>query len=386
MRALIGETLEDGHIMVTGIGECKSRGVRKGEIVNFDNALACVTNVLEMAEEQARVVINQVHLILSGGHIQCLVNRGNVPVMSADGEITSDDVEQVMEMARAVSLPPDRAVLHTICQHFYVDDQEGVLNPEGISGSKLALDMLILHGIRNRVRNSVRVLKSAHAEVQDVAFGGLTAGLAVLTAEQKESGVIVMDLGGGTTDYLVYAGKSIACAGSLAVGGDHITNDIAIGLRIPMAQAEQLKLEAGHAMVDPVLDGQSVSLPPEGGFPGTAVRVSDLQTIISARVDEILNMVKAEVAKYEILPMIGAGVILTGGGAHLRGAQELSAEVFEMPCSIGRPRNVSGLAVVTEGPEYAAPLGMVRYGFKTGTRDQRSGVLGRFMRNVFGRG
>jgi cell division protein FtsA len=371
VRALIGEQLENGQIMVTGMGECASRGVRKGEIIHFENALSCVRNALDMAEEQSRVEINEVHLLVTGGHIQGVINHGNVPVES--GEITEEDIERAMEVGRTLNLPHDRAVLHTINQHFYVDDQAGVLDPAGMDGAKLSVDMLILHGIRNRIKNAVKILKSTHVDVHDVAFSGLCSGLAVLTPEQKESGVIVIDLGGGTTDYLVYGGQAIACAGSLAVGGDHITNDIAMGLSIPLTQAERLKVEWGRAVCEGITTSQTVSLQAEGGFHGKHIRLIDLNRIIQARVEEILTMVKAEITRYNPLSMAGAGVLLTGGGAHLKGVTGLTSQLFQMPCHVGIPRNISGLAVVTEGPEYAAPLGMIRYGFKTGGREEGSG-------------
>jgi cell division protein FtsA len=383
VRALVGEMHENGQIMIVGVGECRSRGVRKGGIIHFENAMACVKTALDSAEEQANTQINQVHLVVTGEHIRGMVNRGSVPVMSADREITCEDVDRVMELARAVSLPTDRNTMHTICQHFYIDGQEGVARPEGMEGSKLELDMLILHGISSIIRNFVKIVKSLQVEVEDVAFSGLCSSLAVLTAEQKESGVIVIDMGGGTTDYLVYAGQAIACAGSLSVGGDHVTNDIALGLSLPITQAERIKCSEGYALVNPASHRECISLPAEGGFPGKVIRLTDLHTIINARVEEMLNMVKLEIDRYGVLSRIGAGVIVTGGGAHLKGLNTLVEEVFEMPCSTGRPRNVSGLAVVTEGPEYAAPLGMIRYGFKNSSRGQGQGMLGK-LKTLFG--
>ena len=377
IRVLVGEQLENGQIMVTGMGECPSRGVRKGgEIIAFENALTCVKTALEMAEEQSGIAISEVHLVVTGGHIQSVINHGNVPVES--GEISREDMDRAMEVGRTLNLPHDRAVLHTINQHFYVDDQPGVIDPVGMEGSKLSVDMLILHGIRNRIRNAVKVLKSAHVEVADVAFSGLCSALAVLTSEQKESGVIVIDLGGGTTDYLVYGGRAIACAGALAVGGDHVTNDIATGFCIPILQAERLKVEWGNALKGQCPQNQTVALQAESGFHGKNVNLADLHTIINARVEEILFMVKAEITRYNPLSMSGAGVLLTGGGAHLKGVCDLAAQGFGMPCHVGSPRNISGLAVVTEGPEYAAPLGMIRYGFKTS--EQRESDTGWFSR------
>ena len=363
VRAVVGEGQEFGPIVIRGVGECLSRGVRKGEIVHFDNALACVKAVLEMAEEQSQVTINQVHLLVSGGHVQSLVNRGVVPVVGSSGEITQEDVNRATTLAKAVSLPHDREVLHTICQHFFVEGQTGIINPVGMEGQKLGVDMLIIHAIRSRVRNSVRVLKSAHVEVQDVAFSGLCSALAVLTAEQKASGVIVIDLGGGSTSFVAYADECIARAGCFAVGGDHITNDIALGLSIPLAQAERLKLESGNALLDHDVRGTTVSVVAEGGFQGKFVRLVDLDTIVNARIEEILNMVKMALQEDKLLPVAGAGVILTGGGSRLRSITPLAEQVFGVPCRIGEPRDFEGEIAMNQ--DYAAVLGLLRYGVKT---------------------
>ena len=250
--ALVGEMREDGHVMITGMGERSSLGVRKGEIVDLENAVACTRGALEDAEESGRVSIRQVLLAVSGGHIQSMVNRGAVPVMDEDGEIMQEDVDQVMDVARAVNLPPEREVLHTICQHFCVDDQERVTRPEGMEGAKLALDMLVLHGVRNLLRNTVKVVRSIPMTVQDVTFSGLCSALAALTPEQKKSGAVVIDLGAGTTDYIAYAGNVVAAAGALGVGGDHVTNDIAVAFSIPLTQAENLKHESASATVGSV--------------------------------------------------------------------------------------------------------------------------------------
>jgi len=376
IRALTGEARDDGHLMVTGVGDTASRGVRKGEIVDFDNASACVRAAIESAEDFSDSVINDVFLCVSGAHISSVVSRGTAPVRGAGNVITHDDVREVMEVARAFNLPADRAALHTICQHFYVDDQDGVINPESMEGSRLAVDMLILHAIRNRVRNMIRVVEEANVGVYDVIFSGLAAALAVLTAEQKESGVVLIDMGGGTTDYVAYADRAIACAGSFGVGGDHITNDIALGLKIPSAQALRLKEEWGNAGGNEEPGhSETIPLPAEGGFPGRYVLLEDLQKIIHARAEEMLRMVESEIRAADILPKIGSGVVLTGGGSHLKGVRELAERIFDLPCHVGVPRNVGGLALVTEGPEYATPVGALRYALKTSGREESGGLL-----------
>jgi cell division protein FtsA len=386
IRVLVGEAPEAGHLMITGVGQQPSRGVRKGEIVHFDNALTCVRSALDEAERQSRVSIQEVNVILSGGDIQSRVNRGSAPVMGPDKEIGEEDVDRALETAKALNLPSEREVLHTIHQHFLVDDQTGIVEPMGMEGAMLGVDMLIVHGVRSRLRNTVRIVKSAHVEVHSVAFGGLCSALAVLTPEQKENGVLVIDLGGGTTDYFVYADKAMAAAGSLSVGGDHITNDLALGLRIPMLQAERLKRQQGRAMVDLSLRRQKVSLPAEGGFAGRDVRLVDVHTIIEARMTELLDMVRAQLGGLDFSHQLSAGVVLTGGGARLGGIKDLVTKRFELPCDIGKPRSVSGLSVVTEGSEFAASVGMLRFGLRTqGQRASASLSIGSVLKGLFGK-
>lgn len=386
VRAVIGESQDDGPIMVTGLGECPSRGVRKGEIVDFDNTVACVRAALQAAEENGRVIINQVHLLVSGGQIRSMVNRGGVPILNPSREITAEDIDHVMATARAVNLPPDRQVLHTICQRFHVDDQEGVIDPEGMEGSKLSLDMLVIHGVLARLRNIVKVVRSVQVDVEDVAFGGLCSALAVLGGEDKEAGCVVIDLGGGTTDYVVYAHGAIASAGSFAVGGDHVTHDIMRGLRIPAAEAERLKVESGSAMADLAARSHRLNLPAEGGVPERTVRLSDLQTIIHLRMEETFNLVRSQLVDEHLLHALGAGVVLTGGGAQLKNVVRLAEKVFGLPCRVGAPRGLSGLAALTEGPEYAGAVGMVRYAFRTtAQRDRPVKVFRSLFSKLFGR-
>jgi len=385
--AMVGETREDGNVMITGVGERPSSGVRKGEIIDLESATLCAKSVLAEAEETSNVALGQVFMAASGGHIRGLVNRGAIPLRDSDGLVSEEDVDQVMELARAVNLPADREVIHTICRHFCIDDQERVIKPEGMAGAKLSVDMLVLHGVRGLLRNTVRVVEQIPMEVQDVAFSGLCSALSVLTAEQKKSGVVVIDLGGGTTDYMAYAGGVVACGGALGVGGDHLTNDLAIAFNIPMGRAEKLKQEIGSATIPSVLDPAKVSLPAEVGFPGRTINVRPVHTVINARMDEVFQMIKKRLDDDNVLPMVGAGVVLTGGGAHMKGVTELAETVFGVPCFIGAPRGITGIAVATDGPEYAACCGLVQYGFRVQERpgSGRGGILGAFMKTILGR-
>ncbi|HOW98603.1 MAG TPA: cell division protein FtsA [Kiritimatiellia bacterium] len=365
IRALVGEVRDGGQCMITGLGECPSRGVRKGEIVHVETAETCLRSALQQAEENGHVHIHQVHLVVTGGHIDSLVNRGSVPVMDPDHEVLEEDVEHAMEHARSVGLSADRRVLHTICQHYYVDDQEGVPDPVGMEGAKLSVDMLVIHGLLNRMRNLVRVVLGAQVEVEDVAFSGLCAALAVLTREDKENGVVMVDLGGGTTDFVAYARGVIADAGCFAVGGDHVSNDIARGLHLSVAEAEHLKETEGGVLVDLAARSQKVVLGGEAGQAARAVKLADLNTIIHARMDETLRLVRDRMEAKGLLHALGGGVVLTGGGARTKDLLPLAEKVFGLPSRIGCPVGLAGLAVVAESPQFAAPAGMVKYAFRT---------------------
>jgi len=249
------------------------------------------------------------------------------------------------------------------------------------------VDMLVLHGVRGLLRNTVRVVEQIPMEVQDVAFSGLCAALSVLTVEQKKSGVVVIDLGGGTTDYMAYAGGVVACGGAIGVGGDHVTNDLAIAFNIPVTRAEKLKKDVGGATVPPVVEPAKVSLPAEVGFPGRTINLRSVHAVINARMDEIFNMIKRRLDDDGVLPMVGAGIVLTGGGAHMKGVTDLAETVFGVPCFIGAPRGITGIAVATDGPEYAACCGLVQYGFRVQERpgSGRGSLLGSFVRTLLGR-
>ncbi|MEI6515269.1 MAG: cell division protein FtsA [bacterium] len=382
--ALVGELREDNHIVITGMGEHASAGVRKGEMVDFENARICVKEALGAAEETAQVAIHQVHLALSGGSIQSLVNRGTIPITHPEEGVTQDDVDQVTELARSVNLPPDRQILHSIGQIFYVDGDR-VARPEHFECATLALDMLILHAQNSHIRNTVRLLRNdMNLDVADTAFGGLCSALAVLTPEQKEGGVLVIDLGGGTTTYTAYAAGIFGAAGAYAIGGDHVTNDIALAFNIPRSQAEQLKRDRGSAIAEDTTPNQRITLPAEVGYPGRNVSLAGLHTVIHLRMTELFQLILRDIERKGISHQIGAGIVLTGGGAQMKGLIKLAERVFRAPCMVGRPVGFSGLATATERPECSTAAGLLRYAFKNATVARRRRRFTDVLRGIFG--
>ena len=384
--ALVGEAREDGHIMVTGVGHCSSCGVRKGVIMDLEKASACVQTAIQGAEQSSQVEIGKVFLVISGGHISSMTSQGSIPVRDVKAGVTQDDMAQVRGIARAVNLPNDRELVHSIPQKYILDDQLVVSNPEGMRGAKLSLDMLIVHGVRNVLNNAVQAVHNVGLEVEDMAFSGLCAAEAALTPKQKECGVALLDLGAGVTSYLVYAGGAIALAGTLAVGGDHITNDIFIGFSVSLKRAEMLKQESGSVIPDSSTHFQRIAIPAEVGFPACSVAASDLSAVIQARMDETLQLISDIFKKQGLAQQLNAGLVLTGGGVHLKGVVPLAARVFDLPCVIGMPLNYSGMATANEGPEYAAPLGMLRYAAGScGYRPTKTIGFGGFFGKLFGR-
>ena len=373
--AVVGEFNAEGVLNIVGLGQARSRGVRKGEIRDAPEAEEAVRAAIVEAEQMADVEIRSVYLGVTGGHIRGFNNRGVHPVVSADREISEDDVQDVIKNAKAINLPNENSVLHAIRQHFLIDGQDGVTNPVGMLGARLEVDMHVVHGNLNRLQNAIRLVKGMQLEVDEVVFNGLAASLALLTNEQKEMGALVIDLGGGTTDYAVYVDGVIKHTGVLAVGGDHVTQDLSIGLKVPLSRAEQLKLDHGGAFVGGDVKNQAITVTNEHGFPGKEINLEHLRRIMSLRLEETLELVAQDVARAGLLHYLRAGVFLCGGGARVKDLAQLAEETFELPVMIGKTNSVSGLKSALDQPEFAATIGLVKFGsFKARKREGRSSL------------
>lgn len=366
IKVLMAEVREDGGLMVAGLGECESRGVRKGEIVDFELALEAVRRAMELAETAAHKSIGEsVYLVASGGRAESKLHVGGIPVLNEyddpHGEISREDIEQVLEAARKIPLAEDRIRLHTLQQNFEVDGRGGIVNPERMLAEELRVGMLLIHGQRSVVENLKKLMESVPVVCADAAFGGFCSALAVLTPEQKRAGAVVIDLGGGTTDFVVYHSGLVRLAGSIAVGGDHITADIASGLNLNRRQAETLKKDSGSALINRLQSDQNISIPAEGGFSGRVVRAATLHTIINARVEEIFKLINDKIEQEGLSGQLNAGVILTGGGSAMEGITDLAQQVFNAPCQIGRIYDCVGLSTKQEGARFAAAIGCINF-------------------------
>ena len=357
-----GEINAAGALNIIGLGQARSRGVRKGEIADAALAQEDVRNAIVEAEQMANVEIRSVFLGVTGNHVRGFNNHGVHPVVSADREITAEDVQDVIKNAKAINLPADHTVVHAIRQHFHVDDQNGILNPVGMYGARVEVDVHVVHGHVDRLKNPIGVVQGLQLDVDEIVFTGLASALALLSNEQKELGSLVIDLGGGTTNYAVYSDGIIKHTGVLAVGGDHVSNDLAYGLKVPLGRAEELKLAHGSALLDDSAKGQVLSSPGQLGLPAKCVNLEHLHRIMSLRLEETFGLIESELSHLGVLDQLRAGVFLCGGGSRVPGLLQLAGSVFSLPAFLGKPNSISGLKSALDQPEFATAIGLVKFG------------------------
>jgi len=337
----------------------------------------------------ADVEIRSVFLGVTGSHVRGFNNTGVHPVVSADREITGADIQDVIKNAKAINLPTDHSVVHVIRQHFRVDGQDGVLNPEGMLGAKIEVDVHVVSGRYNRLQNPIRLVNGLHLEVDNISSSALASSLAILGMEQKELGTLVIDLGAGVTEYAVYSAGVIKHTGVLAVGGDHVSNDLAYGLKVPLARAEQIKIDHGSAVIDPEALDRKVCLSDDSLIPGRQINVGHMQKIMSMRLQETLELIAKDIGRAGLIEYLRAGVILCGGGARIPHITRLARDVFKLPVAIGRASTVSGVKNALDEPEFATPVGLIKFGAFQAKASPRRGGIGRVIRRqvaaLFGR-
>lgn len=360
--AVVGQMSESGTPNIIGLGQAKSRGVRKGEIVNASLASEDIRNAIVEAEQMADVEIRSVFLGVTGSHMQGFHNRGFHSVVSADREITDEDVQDVMKNARAINLPAENRVVHVVRQHFSVDGQSGIADPSGMIGARLEVDVHVLHGHCTRLQNPIRAVKMLEIEVENIVFNGIASSLSILGNEQKELGAVVIDIGAGTTEYVVYSGGIIKHAGVLGVGGDHISNDVAWGLKISMSRAEQLKIEHGSAVLDDAVKGKLITLTNDLGLAERSLNVEHLHRIMSVRISEIFELIADELEGAGLLDYLRCGVFISGGGARIPEVEKAAERVFGLPVTLGRSSSMSGLKSALDQHEFSTAIGLVKFG------------------------
>ena len=368
ISVIIAEVDEEGEVQVVGVGETESRGMRRGVVVNIDKTTEAIGDAIDQAEQMAGIKVRDAFVGIAGDHIRSINSRGVIAVSRGHGVsrsniITQNDVERVIEAARAVALPMDREVLHVLPQEFSVDDEAGIHEPVGMTGLRLEADVHIITGAIASAQNIYRCVKSAGIGLRGLVLEPLASSYAVLNDEEKELGVALLDLGGGTTDIAVFYDSSIRHTSVIGLGGVNVTRDIAMVLGIPIEQAEKLKIEKG-GILQPF--GDSTPLKVETALDGRVreINPAELNEIIKARMEEILEMVMRELKRVDCMGLLSSGIVITGGGSQLSGTTMLAEEIFRKPVRSGIPRGLNGLADAVNNPAHATGVGLILYGFK----------------------
>ena len=382
--AIVCEINADGQVEIIGIGSHPSRGLKKGVVVNIESTVQSIQRAVEEAELMAGCQIHSVYAGIAGSHIRSLNSHGIVAIR--DNEVTAADVERVIDAARAVAIPADQKILHILPQEFIIDHQEGIREPIGMSGVRLEAKVHIVTGAVSAAQNIVKCVRRCGLEVDDIVLEQLASSYAVLTEDEKELGVCLVDIGGGTTDIAIFIDGAIRHTAVIPIAGDQVTNDIAVALRTPTQFAEEIKIKYGCALRQLANVNESIEVPSVGDRPPRRLARQTLAEVIEPRYEELLSLVQAELQRSGYEGLVAAGVVLTGGTAKMEGVVELAEEVFHLPVRLGLPQNVMGLADVVRNPIHATGVGLLLFacqnrganrGADAKVRDGVKGVWGR---------
>jgi len=354
----------DGELVISGVGEVPAEGLRKGVIVNLEKTVRAIEGAVRAAERMSGHRVEAVFAGLAGPHMKSINSRGVVAVAGGDREITQRDVDRVIDAARSVSIPSDCEVIHVMPRGFVVDGQEGVRDAVGMSGARLEVETHIISGATTAVQNVVKSVHAAGFNVEDLVIQSLASAEAVLNDNELDLGVAVADIGGGTTDLAVFTEGSVLHTAVIPVGGNHVTNDLAIGLRTSLSDAESAKINYGHALPALIPRDEIIDIQPIGSEKVQGVPRGYVSEIIEPRAREILQMIKAELARSGQDGLLPGGLVLTGGGSKLLGLTEMAAEMLDMPVRVGVPMNVRGMADKVAGPSFATSVGLIKWGAK----------------------
>jgi cell division protein FtsA len=365
VAAVIGEITEDKKLEVIGIGTAESRGLRKGVVVNLDATSAAIKKAQEEAELMAGVEIASAYVGISGAHIRSFNSRGVIAVSGKDRKISREDVRRVIEQSKAVSIPPDRQIIHIIPQEFVVDDQDGIKDPLGMSGIKLEVNVHIVTSAITSVQNLRACLERAGIDIQEIVLNQIASSLATMTADEKELGVGLIDIGAGTTEVAIFERGSLWYTSIIPLGGDNFTNDIAVGLRTPIPEAEKIKKKYGCIATPLTDDQESIEVPAVGrGRKPRVLSKQLLSDIIQPRAEEIFRLVDNDIKRMGYEKSLNSGLLLTGGTALLDGLEEAAEEIFDLPVRRGDPTGVGGLQDRVSTPDFATVVGLLLYGFQ----------------------
>lgn len=357
------EQLPDGMLNIVGVGTAPSKGLRKGVVINIESTVQSIQTALSQAESMTGSDFHQVYASISGSHIKGFNSHGIVGIKHK--EVSQDDIERVIEAAKAVAIPLDREVLHVLPQEFIIDEQDGIKEPLGISGVRLEARVHIVTGAVASAQNIVKCANRCGLTVQDIVFSGIASGRSVVSPEEQELGVAVIDIGGGTTDLAVFHHGAVKYTSVLSVGGSHITSDIAAGLRTPLTSAEEIKKNHGVALSSLVGRDETVEVPSTGERDSRVLSKIVLAEIIEPRVTEIFSLLHKELVRSGAEEFLTSGLVITGGCANLQGICQVAEQIFNLPVRVGYPRGIMGLTDLVNYPEYSSAIGLVQYGATT---------------------
>jgi len=378
--AIVGEISPEGGIEIIGIGSHPSKGLKKGVVVNIESTVHSIQKAVDEAELMAGCQIHSVFAGIAGSHIRSLNSHGIVAIR--DREVTPGDIERVIDAAQAVAIPADQKILHILPQEFVIDDQEGIREPISMSGVRLEAKVHMVTGAVSAAQNIIKCVRRCGLEVDDIILEQLASSYAILNEDEKDLGVCLVDIGGGTTDIAVFTEGSIQHTAVIPIAGDQVTNDIAIALRTPTQSAEEIKIKYACALTQLAAADAEIEVPSVGERPPRTLKRHTLAEVVEPRYEELLTLIQAELRRSGFEELIAAGVVLTGGSSKIEGLVELAEEVFHMPVRLGSPEKVSGLVDVVRNPIYATGVGLLLFGHQN--RTVRRGFDDGFGRGVRG--
>ena len=364
--AIVAELGLEGEIDIIGIGSHPSKGLKKGVVVNIETTVESIQRAIEEAELMAGCQIEQVYAGIAGSHIRGLNSHGIVAIR--DKEVFQADIERVIDAAQAVAIPADQKVLHVLPQEYVIDDQEGVKEPLGMSGVRLEAKVHLITCAVNAYQNIEKCIKKCGLEVEDIILEQLASGDAVLTEDEKDLGVCLVDIGGGTTDIAIFSEGAIRHTAVIPIAGDQVTNDIAMALRTPTPNAEEIKIKYACALGSLAQENETIKIPSVGDRSDRDLSRQALAEVVEPRYEELFSLVQAELRRSGFEDLVAAGIVLTGGTSKIEGAIELAEEIFHMPVSLGKPKNVAGLSDIVRNPIYSTAVGLLHYGANQQTR------------------
>lgn len=369
--AIVGEVDPDGGLNIVGIGRHKSHGLKKGAVVNIESTVQSIQRAIEEAELMAGCQIHSVYAGIAGKHIRSMNSHGIVAIR--DKEVYTADIERVIDAAQAVAIPADQKVLHILPQEFIIDSQEGVKEPMGMSGVRLEAKVHLVTCATNAAQNIEKCIRRCGLETDEIILEQLASSYSVLTEDEKELGVCLIDIGGGTTDIAIFTEGAIRHTGVIPIAGDQVTNDIAMALRTPTENAEELKIKYACALSQLASPDEMIKVPSVGDRPPRELSRRALADVVEPRYDELFHLIQAELRHSGFEDMLAAGLVFTGGTSKMEGVADLAEEIFHMPARIGMPHEVNGLADIVRNPTYSTGVGLLFYGLKQHREKHRSG-------------